>query len=277
MSSNVMTPTALRVLNRPWVWLSVTLLLYCMGLGCVLVAYAQEAVRHTRLSVPIWIEFEDNAEAAAIFSWQQRLKQRAEIEATSVTYISREDALEHWNEAETGIAKEDVLIGGDNPLPNALQFTVSSDYEGDYAPLIEGLEKDSLVAAVYYTPVPLERWTEQLDQAGLLLLVVLVFFGIIVLTLLRSHVRLAWREPLAESIDNKERRRWYRRQSVRNGLIAAMLAVLGMWATRWWLEQETNLTQHSELEFWTSLTTAVLLLLGAVLPWWATGYRPKTT
>lgn len=270
-----MTPPALRILNRPWVWLSVTLLLYCMGLGCVLVAYAQEAVRHTRLSVPVWVEFRDNVEDAAIFAWQQQLKQRSEVDASSVRYISREEALENWDPVEMGISREEVLLAGENPLPNALQFTLSATYEGKHAVVAKALEQDSLVAAVYYTPVPLDDWSQQLRQAILLLLVVLLFFGIIVLTLLRSHVRLAWREPSVDDMDDKERRRWYRRQSVRNGLMSAVVAVVGMWGTRWWLEQQMTFNQHSELEFWTSLTTAVVLLLGAALPWWAAQYRPS--
>ena len=270
-----MATTATRVLNRPWVWLSFALLLYCMGLGCVLVVYAQQAMQDTRLSIPLYVEFEEAAKEQAIFKWQKALQQRPEVHAPSVVYISREQALAEWDEVETGIAREEVMIGSENPLPNTLQFTVGPEYTADYQVLATQLEQDSLVAEVYYTDVPLETWNEQLGQAEWLLLVVLLFFGIIVMTLLRSHVRLAWRVPQQETIPIPERRRWYWRQSVRNGLLAAVLAAVGVWVTRWWLEHQTVASSQSELEFWTSLTTAGLLLLGAVLPTWAAWYRPS--
>lgn len=269
-----MSTAAPRVLNRLWVWFSFALLLYCMGLGCILVVYAQQAVQQTRLSVPLYVEFEDEAEQTAIFEWQKKLRQQSGVHQPSITYISREQALEEWDEEETGITRADILIGGENPLPNTLSFTVAPDYTGDYASLATVLKKDSLVADVYYTPVPVHTWSEQLQQAELLLLVVLLFFGIIVVTLLRSHVRLAWREAAPTEATIQEQRHWFRRQCVRNGLLAAILAAIGLWGTRWWLERQALLEQGTELEFWTSLTTAVLLLLGALLPWWAAQYRP---
>lgn len=270
-----MSASALRILNRFWIWLSLALLLYCMGLGCVMVAYAQQAVQHTRLSLPIYLELEDGAEESAIFALQKKLAEHPAVHAPSITYTSAADALANWNEEEMGVSKEEVLIAGQNPLPNTLVLTVSPQYEEDHALLVEELMKEPILADAYYTEVPLEEWSYQVRQAEALLLVVLLFFGIIVVTLLRSHIRLAWREPDTSGLDTKERRQWYRRQGVRNGLLAAVVAVLGVWATRWWLESNMTLVDYySELEFWTSLTTAGMLLLGALLPWWAARYRP---
>lgn len=271
MSSSTSSSLRLASFRQPAVWASLALLLYGLGMAALLGVYAQAWLEQARASVSFYVELEEEAKQADIFAFQKELEEHQAVQANSVRYISKEQALIDWDEEETGIAKEELLIAGQNPLPNVLIWALSSTYEGDLTTLVVPWKEKKVVQELAYTDLPLQEWQQSIRQAEGLLLLLLCLFVALVYVLLRNNSKLALREALSqEKITLKVLQERYQRQSWRKGLVSALVAIAALWGTQIWLERDWEVLELEQLEFWTTLISGLLLLGGLALPWLAT-------
>lgn len=263
-------PSKLASFRQPIVWMSLALLLYGLGMAALLGVYAQAWLSQARQAISFYVELKEEAKQGEIFAFQKSLEQHPAVQKGSVQYIDKEQALEDWEEEETGISKEELLIAGQNPLPNVLIWSLSGDYEGELPSLTKTWEAKEVVQELAYSNLPIQEWQQGIQQAeGLLLLLLCLFTGV-VYVLLRNNSKLALHEALAkEKAPLKNLQEQFRRQSWRKGLISALIAIVGLWVTRIWLEQDWNSLGLESLEFWTSLISGLILLGGLALPWLA--------
>ncbi|MGH1335978.1 MAG: permease-like cell division protein FtsX [Aureispira sp.] len=270
MSSSNTPSSRLASFRQPAVWLSLALLLYGLGIAGLLGVYAQAWLSQARQSVSFYVELKEEGTQANIFAFQKELEKHQAVQVGSVQYINKEQALEDWDAAETGISKEELLIAGQNPLPNVLIWALSGEYTGDLEELVAPWKEEKVVEELAYTDLPLQEWQEGIRQAEGLLLLLLCLFVAVVYVLLRNNSKLALREALAEEkLTLKILQERYQRQSWRKGLLSALIAIAGLWGTRFWLEQDWESLDLGQLEFWTSLISGLLLLGGLALPWLA--------
>ena len=268
-SSNV-SSSRLASFRQPAVWISLALLLYGLAMAGLLGVYAQAWLRQARQSVSFYVELKEEATQSAIFTFQKQLETHQAVQQGSVQYIDKEQALTDWDEVETGISKEELLIAGQNPLPNVLIWALSGEYAGDLETLVVPWKAGKVVEELAYTDLPLQEWQAGIRQAEGLLLLLLCLFVAVVYVLLRNNSKLALREALAKEKDSlKTLQENYQRQSWRKGLGSALMAIAGLWVTRFWLEEDWESLDLGQLEFWTSLISGLLLLGGLALPWLA--------
>lgn len=256
--------------RQPTVWISLALLLYGLGMAALLGGYAQAWLSQARQSVSFYAELKEEAKQADIFAFQKQLEEHQAVQQGSVQYIDKEQALKDWDKEETGISKEQLLIAGQNPLPNVLVWALSGAYEADLEHLVLPWREEKVVQELAYTDLPLQEWQQKIRQAEGLLLLLLCLFVAVVYVLLRNNSKLALREALTQkNVALKTLQENYQRQSWRKGLMSALAAIIALWSTRFWLEQNWKELGAEQLEFWTSLISGVILLGGAILPWLA--------
>ncbi len=270
MPSSTASPLRLTSFRQPALWASLALLLYGLGMAALLGVYAQAWLAEARQSVSFYVELKDDAKQADIFTFQKRLEEQAAVQQGSVHYISKEQALADWDEQEMGISKEELLIAGQNPLPNVLIWALSREYEGNLPDLVTPWKAEAVVAELAYSDVPLADWQEQIRQAEGLLLCLLLLFVAVVYVLLRNNAKLALREALPQAnVSIKMLQEHYQRQSWRKGLGCSLVAIAALWGTRIWLENDWAVLGLNHLEFWVTLISGLLLLAGLALPWLA--------
>lgn len=270
MSASTTSPSSFAKFRQPVVWMSLAVLLYGLGMAALLGVYAQNWLVQARQSVSFYVELKDTAKQGAVFAFQKTLEEHPAVQQGSVQYIDKEQALKDWDEEETGIAKADLLIAGQNPLPNVLVWALSGDYEGALNTVVAPWEQEAVVQELAYNDLPLQAWQQSIRQAEGFLILLLCLLVAVVYVLLRNNSKLALREALAQQkAALKELQAAYQRQSWRKGLMSAVVAILALWGTRFWLEQDWQNLAIDQLEFWTSLISGLLLLGGFVLPWLA--------
>lgn len=269
-SSSSVASSKFASFRQPIVWLSLALLLYGLGMAGLLGVYAQAWMSQARQAVSFYVELKEEAKQGEIFAFQKSLEEHPAVQKGTVQYIDKEQALKDWEEEETGISKEELLIAGQNPLPNVLIWSLAGDYEGELSALTTTWEAEAIVQELAYSDLPLQEWQQGIQQAqGLLLLLLCLFIGV-VYVLLRNNSKLALHEALAkEKAPLETLQEQFRRQSWRKGLASALLAIVGLWGTRFWLEQDWESLGLESLEFWTSLISGLLLIGGLLLPWLA--------
>ncbi|MFK7796674.1 MAG: hypothetical protein AB8E82_04415 [Aureispira sp.] len=256
--------------RQPMVWMSLAVLLYGLGVAALLGVYAQNWLVQARQSVSFYAELKDRAKQGDVFAFQKSLEEHPAVQQGSVQYIDKVQALKDWEEEETGIAKEDLLIAGQNPLPNVLVWALSGDYEGELNTVVGPWKETIVVQELAYNDLPLQAWQQSIRQAEGFLILLLCLLVAVVYVLLRNNSKLALREALAQKKATlQELQTAYQRQSWRKGLVSALVAIVALWGTRFWLEKDWQNLAISQLEFWTSLISGLLLLGGLVLPWLA--------
>lgn len=252
------------------VWMSLAVLLYGLGVAALLGVYAQNWLVQARQSVSFYAEVKDGVKQADVFAFQKALEEHLAVQQGSVQYIDKVQALKDWDEEETGIAKADLLIAGQNPLPNVLVWALSGNYEGELNTVVALWKEEVVVQELAYNDLPLQAWQQSIRQAEGFLILLLCLLVAVVYVLLRNNSKLALREALTQKkAVLQELQATYQRQSWRKGLVSALVAIVALWGTRFWLEQDWQNLAIDQLEFWTSLISGLLLLGGLVLPWLA--------
>lgn len=262
--------------HNSYAFLALSLLLYLLGGLLLLSTYGQSSLKQLRESIPFYIELADGANEAEVFRFQKELASQDYIKEGSLQYISKEEALEEML-ADGDLKEEDILVLGENLLPNAISFQMKSEALGQYAKQLEALEKEDFVVEVSYAKTPLLGGEDWLSRLSWLSSIFVLFFVLLALTLLRHHLRL-------QLLSNREQiellqivganpdflRRPFLQKSIYNGLycgaLASLALLLSIWALGFW----------PYLSFGALFSNSLLLLaFGLGISWLSSWYSLK--
>lgn len=255
---------------------SLTILLYVLGFGGLLTIYGNQLVDYSTENIAFYIELKDDVNETEVFAFQKKLEISSFVKQHSVEYISKDKALEDLKE-DPLLNREDILLFGDNLLPNMIRFHLSKTYNGDNDLLIQDLQSNHFVEQVFSRDTSIENISTKLYRLEIIVLILVIFFIFVVITLIKNTLKLIL-------IANKETIRiiqtvgatWefmtqpYLRQSIKNGFGATMVAVFAIWMTRFLFESDLDAAIKADINILMIIISFGMLFIGVIISWWCT-------
>ena len=229
--------------NYLYAIISVALVLFILGFFAITALHGRKLVTLFKEKVDIWLELMPGTAEDEISRIIADIRQQPFVKRETVTFISRE-------QAAATMKKElrDKSLLEDNPdlLRDVVRFNVRADFfEGDsLANWREQLRQDTLIADLYFEASNTGNVGKNIQNLGLIALAfgfLLIFAAV---TLIHNTIRLELysnrfliknQELVGASWDFISRP--YIRRGILNGLVSAVLAIIGLIVALWWLYQ----------------------------------------
>jgi|SRR5690606_20687080 len=244
--------------------ISIGLVLFLLGLLGLLVLNTKKVADHFKEQIAMTVYLKDNAKEVEI---EQLKKSLAMAEYTkSTTYISKEDAAEaHSSE----IGEDFMEFLGYNPLQNSIDLYMKADYVSpeQIDEIAEDLTSKNFVDEVVYDKPLIALLNDNVKKISFWVLVISGVFTFIAVLLINSSIRLAVYSKrfiiktmqMVGATKNFIRKPFIW-QSVKLGIIGAVLALIGMAIVLYYLN-----SSFPELELLSDVKILIALFVGILL------------
>lgn len=213
---------------------SVTLVLFLLGLFGLLVVQGQQMLKILREQVEVIVELREEATSEQVDSLKQHLAASSYFKPNSTKFINKaEGAAMMQEEFGQDFGKLDMV----NPLYDVLIFNVKSDWmDSDSMSLVrEDIKQLPYVSDIFYQESVTESIASNLKKISIWVLGLGLFFVLVAIALILNTVRLALYSNRF-LIKNMELvgASWgfiskpYLSRSFRQGLLCSLLAILGL-------------------------------------------------
>lgn len=248
-------------------------MLYLLGIWGLLAIYTNQLIHYSKESLPFYIELKDDANEALVFAFQKKLEASDFVKEHTVTYIPKDKALEILEE-DGQLTKEELLLFGENLLPNMLQFCLNDAHFANYKTIVEEIKTNDFVEDIFYTEIPTQNLSTKVYRLEIILLVLMLFFIFVVVTLIKNTLKLillankaAIQTMQLVGATVEQMAQPYLQQSLKNGLLSALIAIAFLWLTRLLLESGLGILAQYDLDFWTAVLSVVILIIGVFCSW----------
>ncbi|MDC0231289.1 permease-like cell division protein FtsX [Aureispira] len=240
-------------------------MLYLFGVLNFLIIYSNQYDNNLKENIPFYIELKDNANQATVFAFQKKLQTSAYVKSNSVEYLTKEDALSGIKDNNL-LTKEDVLLFGENLLPNMIRFFFNNEYFDDYKNIVEDIQSYNFVELVFFSEDRVYNLESRVFPYEIILLVLMIFFIFVIIILTSNKIKLVLvsdkevvgklqKTGSSPDIITKP----YFVQSVSNGLIGGILSLGGIWATWFFLNVELDTQDMFNMNMWTVILSSILI------------------
>ncbi|MDP2059442.1 MAG: permease-like cell division protein FtsX [Flavobacteriaceae bacterium] len=234
--------------------LSISLVLFLLGLLGVLVINANRVANHFKEQIPLTVYFKNSTKEPEIKELQQALDTAVYVK--SVAYVSKEEAAEKYK-AEIG---EDFMqFLGYNPLQNSIDLRFKSDYvtKEKIAEVAHQIRANESVSEVSYDEPLVSLLTENVKKIGVWILGLSGVFFLIAILLINSSLRLSVyskrfiiKTMQMVGATKPFIRRPFILQHIRLGLLGALVALIILMAVLFYIDKtfpELQMTQDKLL------------------------------
>ncbi|HLP92419.1 MAG TPA: permease-like cell division protein FtsX [Saprospiraceae bacterium] len=250
---------------------SVALVLYVLGFFGLMALHGQKLVSFFKEKVDLWMELKPGLSEAEIGRLVAEVRQNPMVKKESVTFITREQAAATMRE---DLGEESMLEDMPDLLRDVVRFNVKAEYLDDKRLLEwrETLRQDTLVSDLYFEAANTNNVGQNIQSLGLIGLILGILLIIASTILIHNTIRLAMYSNRF-IIKNQELvgaswefiSRPFIRKGILNGLWSALLAILALSLTLWWLNRiMPELAQLQDLNA-VVLVFSGLALLGVLI------------
>ena len=168
--------------------LSITLVLFLLGVLGLLVLNTKKLADHFKEQVAITVFLKDDAREVEISQLQKSIA-LADYTKNAV-FVSKEEAAENFSEE---IGEDFVAFIGDNPLQNAIDVYIKADFvaSAKLEEIAAGLEAKDIVAEVSYDKPLISLLNDNVRKISLGILIVSCVLTLIAVLLINSSIRLS--------------------------------------------------------------------------------------
>jgi cell division transport system permease protein len=242
--------------------ISVSLVLFLLGVLGLLLINAKELSDYFRESLSFSVMLDDDAKEADIRVLQKDLDAKPYVKSTE--YVSKSEAASKMKEE---LGEDFINFLGDNPLPPSIDVYLYAGYTSPDS--VVKIEKYVLeypfVKEVYYQESLLFLINENVRKISFFLLIISSFLFLIAITIINNTIRLSVyskrfiiRTMQLIGATRAFIRRPFLIQSAIHGLVAALIAMALLMGMLYLIEKEFFL-------LFTFRSTNLLLLLGVLL------------
>jgi len=260
------------VQNYFYAIIALSVLLYLLGGLGLLLVYSNNALSFAREQIPFSIELKDSVSDADIFKLQQHLEKSDYAKAGSVRFVSKDEAMNILTDED--LTKEDIMIFGENLLPNSIEFHLNSGYVGQYKKVVAEIKSNSAVANVSHTEELVRPFSANLQRIGFISVLFVIFFIFVATTLIKNTLKLsilANKQTIKilqiSGAGSDYLKKPYIKRSLYNGLICGTVAVFALLFSIIILQAQINDLGH--FGNWPSFITIFIGIMGiGVLTFW---------
>lgn len=254
--------------------ISISLVLFLLGMLGLLVLNTKKVADHFKEQIALTVYLKDNAKEVEM---EQLKKSLAMAEYTkSTTFVSKEEAAEAHSE-EIGEDFMDFL--GYNPLQNSIDVYMNADYVSSEQvdKIAADLSEKGFVDEVVYDKPLIALLNDNVKKISLWVLIASSIFTFIAVLLINSSIRLAVysKRFIIKTMQMVGATKGFIRrpfiwQSVKLGIIGALVALIGMAAVLYYLNNSfTELNILSDVKMLVTLFLGIFLM-GIVITWIST-------
>ena len=259
--------------------LSIGLVLFLLGLLGLLVLNTKKVADYFKETISIGIYFKDTAKDVEM---KQLEKSLALADYTkSSTFVPKESAAE-THSADLGEDFVDYL--GENPLLNSIDLYLNADFvtPEQLEEITESLSAKDFVDEVTYDQPLVALLNDNIKKISIWVLAISAIFTIIAVLLINSSIRLsvyAKRFTIKTMQMVGATKRFIRKpfiwKSVRLGMIGAVLALLGMGAVLFYVNQSFPELDLLEDNIQLVILFVGIFILGALITWVSTYFATQ--
>ncbi|WP_026932661.1 cell division protein FtsX [Christiangramia echinicola] len=254
--------------------ISISLVLFLLGMLGLLVLNTKKVADHFKEQIALTVYLKDNAKEVEI---EQLKKSLAMADYTkSTTYVSKEDAAEAHSEE---IGEDFMEFLGYNPLQNSIDVYMNADFVSSEQvdQIAEDLTSKNFVDEVVYDKPLIALLNDNVKKISFWVLIASSVFTFIAVLLINSSIRLAVysKRFIIKTMQMVGATKGFIRrpfiwQSVKLGLIGAILALIGMAAVLYYLNNSfTELNLLGDVKMLVILFSGIFLM-GIVITWIST-------
>lgn len=259
--------------------ISISLVLFLLGILGILVLNTKKVADHFKEQIALTVFLKDTAKEVEIDQLEKSLALADYTKSTR--FISKEDAAKQHSE-EIGENFMDFL--GYNPLQNSIDVFFNADYvsETQIAEISRDLSQKDFVDDVVYDKPLIALLNDNVKRISFWILVVSGIFLFIAVLLINSSIRLSvyskrFTIKTMQMVGATKGfiRRPFIWKSVRLGVIGAILALGGMAAVLYYVNQsfpELNLLADRNLLI---VLFAAVFLIGIIISWISTFFATQ--
>jgi len=242
--------------------ISVSLVLFLLGILGLVVINAKELSDFFRESLSFSVILDDNAREADIRMLQKDLDARTYVKSTE--YASKDDAAVKMKE---DLGEDFISFLGNNPLPSSIDVYLYAGYTNpdSVAKIEKYITGYPFVKEVWYEDSLLVLINENVKKISIFLLILSSFLFLIAVTIINNTIRLAIysKRFLIRTMQLVGATRAFIRKpflirSIYHGILAALIAMLLLIGLLYLIEREF-------LMLFTFENTRLLLILGVFL------------
>lgn len=255
---------------------SVTLVLFMLGILGVLLVYSQNISNYFRENIEVSIILKDSANEVDVLQFQKKLEMEPYVK--NARFISKDEAARIMTE-DFG---EDLDLLDYNPLYASVNIFLKADYanEDSLATIEENLLANPMVDEVYYFRAIVGLVNKNVRVVSIVLGVVAILLFVIALTLIDNTIKLLMYSNrfLVRSMQLVGATRWFIikpfvMRGIFNGLVSGLVAVIGLVGLMYYAQLKLpalKVVSDNMLGF--SLIFAGIIVTGVLISWLST-YR----
>ena len=254
--------------------ISIALVLFLLGMLGLLVLNTKKVADHFKEQIALTVYLKDNAKEVEI---EQLKKSLAMADYTkSTTYVSKEEAAEAHSKE---IGEDFMEFLGYNPLQNSIDVYMNADFvSGEQVDEIAAdLTSKNFVDEVVYDKPLIALLNENVKKISFWILIASGVFTFIAVLLINSSIRLSVysKRFIIKTMQMVGATKGFIRrpfiwQSVKLGIIGAIIALIGMAGALYYLNNSfPQLALTSDVKLLTGLFIGIFLL-GILITWLST-------
>jgi cell division transport system permease protein len=254
--------------------ISIALVLFLLGCLGLLVINSKKVADHFKEQVVMTIYLNDTAKDVEVTQLQKSLAM-ADY-AKKAEYVSKEEAAD-FMKAETG---EDFMdFVGYNPLKNSIDVYLNADYvtTEQLSAISADLDTKDFIEEVRYDNDLVELMNDNVKKITFWVLIISGLFTLIAVLLINSSIRLAVyskrfiiKTMQMVGATKSFIRRPFIMQSVKLGIIGAVVALIGVTVVLYYIDQSFLELRLLESTIWYGFLFLGILLMGIVITWIST-------
>jgi cell division transport system permease protein len=260
---------------------SISLVLFILGLVALLIIDAQKITRDVKENADVEVFLYSGAKDADVTKLQKMLDASDYVKSTA--YISKDSAAKQLESVD----KEDFIgLLGYNPLPASINIHIKAEYaNADSLAVIEkNLAHFPQVKEVVYQRSLIKMMNENLKKVTFVMLCFSMLLLLVSLTLINNTIRLTVyskrfiiKTMQLVGATQSFIRRPFMWKGVRNGLIAAIIALLMIFGVIHMTQSSQLIPDLSEMNDVNTyfLLTGTVLLLGIIISWISTYFAVR--
>jgi cell division transport system permease protein len=249
-------------------WLSVlslSVLLYLMGMLCFFLLYGKNLLSHNKEQIPFIVTLKDSSKENEIFNLQQKLKNNELIRSGSVIFVSKEEALNKLS--DKNLTKEDLMIFGENLLPNSIEFKLKSTQSDKLNNFLSQLRKNECIDEISYSDAIVESYSYKLIMIGLIVGLFILFFIFVADNIVRNSINFSLKDnentiKLLElsGACYEHIKKPYQIYYLTKGFAAGLIAIAAILLTFYFLQHHIN-----DLFFFIGIYNLAIILISLLL------------
>ena len=248
--------------------ISIAIVLYIYGFLCFLTISFDQHLNNLKEQIPFYIEIKDNAHEASVFAFQKKLQANAYVKLNSVEYLTKDVALSVLQDDDL-LTQEEILLFGENVLPNMIRFCVKEEFFHDYKKIVSDIQSYNFIELVSFSESRIQNLESKVFPYQIILLVLMIFFIFVLNTLtinklklvLFSDIKVVRGLKIAETSIQLISKPYFVK-CITNYLISGGLALFGIWATWLFMNSLLGPQEISNIKMWSVIFSSILLFIG---------------